>query len=144
MTPGTRKNTMKRHVTTILLSLTLTLILANAGYSQTSNNSTNDRAAIVSLCEKAKDEVIASRVLIASYEKTLAAQEKEQNLSDAEIKALREALDHEKKALASSELAIAEYKKALAKEVKKKNFYKRMVKGLTIVAAGAVVFAVLK
>lgn len=122
-------------------------MLASVSYSQTSNGSTPqtaDRAAIVSLCEKAKDEVIASRALIASYETTLQAQAKEQTLSDAEIARLREALDHEKKALASSEAAIVEYKKALAKEIKKKNFFKRIAEGLAVAAAVAVTVAVLK
>lgn len=118
-------------------------MLASASYSQTSNDSTRqtDKATLISLCEKAKDEVVASRALIAAYEDTLAKQEKEQTLADAEILKLRDALDHEKAALAQEEQAVAVYKKALGTEKKKKNFYKRVAGGLlvTTVTLGAIV-----
>lgn len=122
------------------------MILANVTFSQTSTGSTppTDRAKLVSLCEKAKDEVIASRTLIASYEDTITKQEAEQTLTDAELLKVREALGHEKKALEHSQLAIAEYKKALAKEVKKKNFYKAMVKGLVLTTGVLAAFVVLR
>lgn len=129
---------MKKLVTplTLLASLILILILANVSFSQTSKDSTpsTDRALIVSLCEKAKDEVIASRALIAAYEDTVARQSREQTLTDAELAKVREALDHEKKALAQSEAAVVVYKKALASEVKKKNFFKKIA-GITTSAA---------
>jgi hypothetical protein len=87
---------------------------------------------VISLCETAKDEVIASRALIAQYETTLRDQEREQTLTESELASVRDALDKEKKALGQSELAVKEYKKALAKEVKKKNFYKRIATSTTL------------
>lgn len=103
-------------------------MLASVSYSQTSPTSTpqTDRATLISLCEKAKDEVIASRALIASYEDTLKKTENGKTLAEAEATALREALAKEKAALKERELAEAALRKALASEVKKKNFYKRI------------------
>jgi hypothetical protein len=116
---------MKKYAIHLLLSTVAILILANASYSQTSPTST-DRATLITLCEKAKDEVIASRALISSYEDTLKKTEKGKALSEAEATELRQALAKEKDALKQKEVAEAALRKALASEVKKKNFYKRV------------------
>lgn len=121
-------------------------MLGNAGYGQTSTSSTpDDRATLISKCEKAKDEVIVSRALIASLEDTIAKQEVEQTMTDAELAKVREALAHERKALAESEAAVKEYKKALAKMTKKKNFFKSLSKvlGITTVTLAAVAATVI-
>jgi hypothetical protein len=126
-------------------------MLVSVGYSQTSENSIGkiseaDRAELVTLAEKAKDEVIESRQLVKAYEETLqvysdalAKAEAEGKLSDqqialqkAEIAKLRDALASERTALAKKELEAKAYQTALAKEVKKKNFYKNLAKVLTV------------
>lgn len=119
----------------VMASLAMILILASVSCAQNSKNSIPDKAVLISLCEKAKDEVVASRALIKAYEATVAKQEAEQTLSDAEIAKVREALEQQKKALAESEAAVTIYKQALSKVTKKKNFFKSVAKGLAITAA---------
>jgi flagellar biosynthesis chaperone FliJ len=143
---------MKKFATRLLALMVLISMLVNASFSQSSATST-DRAELVSLCEKAKDEAKVSRTLIAQYEETLNAREKEleqaklvQGLSDekislleTEVSQLRKALAKERDDLAEKELAIDAYKKALSKMTKKKNFFKTLTKifAVTTLVTGA-------
>jgi hypothetical protein len=122
-------------------------MLASVSYSQTSENSIpTDRAALVSLCEQARDEVIASRSLVKAYEVSvkeydtrIANAEKLQMLSDDEVTLLKkqrdqikDALDKERKALSEKTAEVTELRKTLAKVVKSRNFYKNLTKILTV------------
>lgn len=129
--------------------------------SQNSDPSTVDRAELVTLCERAKDEVVTSRQLIGAYQEreaaltdaldkaervsTLSAQEID--LLKAERTKIREALAKERSALATKELEVTEYKKALAKVTKKKNFFKTLTKALlttTVISAAVAAAVILK
>lgn len=136
-------------------------MLVSVSSGQTSTNSTDDRARLVSLCEQAVKEVKASRALIPQLEESLKAKEKQiavaeklQTASDeqvgrlkAESDLIRQSLEAERTALKESEAAVAEYKKALAKMTKKKNFFKSMTKILaitTVIAGGIAAALILK
>jgi hypothetical protein len=152
---------MQRFATPFLWLVLTILMLVSVSYSQNSANSigNKDRAEIVSLCEKAADEVIVSREIIKTYEdqinllqdaldKGQAAQElsdEQIGLQKAEIGKVREALSKERDALASKELEVVTLRKALSKEIKKKNFYKSLVKilGTTTAISVAVAAAVI-
>lgn len=123
----------------------------NAGFSQNSGNSKTDndeRAELVSRCERAVEEIKISRRLITEYEVTLKAKETELEkarslntlseeqigLLEAEVGKIRTALDAERKALAETEAALEEYRKALAKMTKQRNFFRTLTKVLIVTA----------
>lgn len=128
-------------------------MLGSVTYSQSSANSTgsnpNDRAELVSLMERAVQEVKESRIIIdgykdqiANYEDALAKAEK-LDASNAvligflkgEITKLREALTEKQVALDAKQKEVDAYKDALAKAVKKKNFFKKIAKFTTVSTA---------
>lgn len=150
---------MRKYAIRNLLLLAMILTAGSVSYSQTSEVSTgnpqNDRAELVALCEKAKDEVKVSRDMIKSYQRTLDEYDRSLEsadnlikLSTDEIALLKvqrdktaEALKAEREAFARSKAAETELRKALAKEVKKKTFFKNLAKYTTAAAIvlGAVV-----
>lgn len=130
------------------------MISASATSAQTSRPSTpKSRADIVSLCEKARDEVVASRrlideytKLIDNYEATLKKSAEMDALSGeviaaykTEVASLRAAVDKQTAIIAIREAEIVTYEKALSKEKKKKNFYKTMWTLTGAALAGVVV-----
>lgn len=131
------------------------LILGSVSYSQ---NSESNRAELVSRCERAAEEVDASRKLIAGqeeklkgYEDLIVKAEKLQLLSDDEIKLrkaetaeLRIAIAKEREALGFKQREADELRRQLASEVKKKNFFKKLAKFSTVAAAVAIGILVLK
>lgn len=130
-------------------------------YSQSSasstGNSQSDRAELVSLMERAVDEVTQSRIIIeqdkqqiADYDLALQKADKLDASNQAlvkfltdEIAKLRQTVADKQAALEAKQKEVDIYKAQLAKEVKKKNFYKRLAEISTVVAVGAIAFIVL-
>jgi len=122
-------------------------MLVSVSLSQTSSPSTpKTKAEIITLCERAKAEVVESRALIAEYIKTVEYYEdslgkaeevnlagsQEIDLLKTELAQVRLALAKERDALVFKEKEAREYDKALAKMTKRKNFFKALTKGLTV------------
>lgn len=128
------------------------LMLGSVGYSQNSGNSTN-RAELISLSERAVEEVKESRKMIAALDDQVAGLEsltakaenlqmlstEEIKLRKAEAATLRAALDKEREALVLKQKESDRLRKDLASAVKKKNFFKKVAIGAVVVAVTLIV-----